>query len=232
MQLSRNRTKQAGALGALAFVVLVFSIALVSATIDMNGDGSVPATAMAPESAPRAAAAGGQFERSYDTLRALTKAATTIVIGDVKRTESKVHEGVAFTISSIRVRENLKGDTERKTIEVFETGGPLPPHAAKGAPVAGATPETRELWFEGVPPMKVGEQYLLFLTGPHNGVIASGVYTAINEVQGKLFVDAKDVVGFKGDSSRLTDALFGVHRETIGHPLSRVVAQIRSMLQE
>ncbi len=148
---------------------------------------------------------------------------------EVKSSESTVYEGVAFTISTVRVHETLKGDPA-KTISVFETGGPTPPHAPMGALAPGASPETREVRFEGIPTMRSGEQYLLFLTGPRSGVIASNVYTAINEVQGKLFIDENDIIRFKGDPTTLTESFFGVQLATNGQPVSGVVKQIRTLL--
>jgi len=229
MQLNKRSSSLVAALGALAFAAVVSVVPPTSLETISDKIGPTPLIAATPASEPPIAVTGGQFERSYDTLPSLVSAATTIVTGDVERSESLVYEGVAFTISTIRVAQTLKG-APPATIRVFETGGPTPPHEARGPQVPGAVAETRDMRFEGIPTMKSGEQYLLFLTGPRSGIVASDVYLAINEVQGKFFIDLAGVIRFKGEPTRQTEPMFGVQRATNGQLASSFLAQIRTLL--
>ncbi|MBI2772940.1 MAG: hypothetical protein HYX56_00395 [Chloroflexi bacterium] len=135
-----------------------------------------------------------------------------------------------FTISKVSAEQVLKGSVPAGALlDVFETGGVMAPRPARGNAVQATRP--LEYSFEGVPVVKPGERYLLFLTGPTSGAAASGVYTLVGEFQGKHLIDASGTIRFTGNAQELGGVEFATARATNGRPATDIIQEVQGSIR-
>lgn len=170
----------------------------------------------------------GELEHSYETVEALTKGAPVIVVGEVTGSIAKPYENLPFTEATLKVTQVVKGSVNvGSTINVLETGG-MWVGKAKGDSAAKAQP--REVTFEGIPIMRVGEKYILFLE-PYTGPITSNAFVTLGVYQGKMKVGANGAVQFTGRKDQLDESMFAAHQAVNGQAVAAVIADIQRNLK-
>jgi hypothetical protein len=138
------------------------------------------------------------------------------------------YENVPFTTSTFKVRQVIKGDVKATdALSVLETGGQW-----KGKPkgTTKATLTSQELALEGIPVMKTGEKYLLFLM-PYTGPVASNAYIAVGEFQGKFKISPKGTIEFSGNKHDAASPMFVVHQAIAGRTDAEVAADVRQLIR-
>lgn len=193
-----------------------------------GGDEGAQAAAEAAGAGGRSSLSG-ELAESFSTLPEISRAADVIAVVRVDSSTSESFLQLPFTISSTTVDEPLKGAFAKgETITIVETGGM---HAGRSKDAPGEFGEPREVGFEGVPVMKQGEAYLVFLQGPaHIGPVPEGAYGILGVVQGKTRVGEDGRLQFTGAPDSLEDQdMFAVPASLAGRPLDDVLAEIRSI---
>lgn len=135
--------------------------------------------------------ASGFLSETFEFLKDLKNSASEIVEIEVKDGHTIVEHDTPFTISTVNIISNLKGNlTEGNEIQIVETGGLFTP---SGSNPKDDTTQVYDYQFEGVPVMRPGEKYILFLKkfkNPqyHNTYVPLGVY------QGKFKIKSNNLV--------------------------------------
>lgn len=186
-----------------------------------------PSAALALEDG-RSASIRGELSADYPDLAALVRGATVILVGTVLSSTPRPYENVPFTVSSLTAEQVVKGRVPVGTsIDVLQTGGLMAPRPAKGSAVQAVT--VQDYSFGGVPVMKAGERYLLFLSGPASGPVAADVYLVLGEFQGKHLIDGTGRIRFNGAAGDLSDLEFAAARSVNGRPSADVLAEVRAL---
>ncbi|MBI5948451.1 MAG: hypothetical protein HY875_09955 [Chloroflexi bacterium] len=168
---------------------------------------------------------------SYGTVGEISRAASGILVGRVMAVEYQSYSGLPFTVTSVLVMKSLKGTLQAGELAtVVETGGI---HAGRSKLVPGAFGEPREVGVEGVPVMKEGEHWLLFLIGPsHVGPVSEGAYSVSGVFQGKLRLGKDGHLQFTGTpGSLMGDELFAVPAALAGKRVDEAILQIQDSVR-
>jgi hypothetical protein len=172
----------------------------------------------------------GQLAEEYADIPALSRAASHVVVARVTGAVPKPWANLPFTEITLLVEEVVKWEGEASgTVRVVETGGALPLGPVKGTPRPGVIGAT-EVGFMGVPVMRSGERYLLFL-GAYDGPIAEGSLRVLGVVQGKLKLDGNGVVRFNGDPTDLQSPVFAAAAAADGRPVADVIGEVKTSLE-
>jgi hypothetical protein len=138
----------------------------------------------------------GLFSKTFNTVEGMFEDAE--IVAEVKVLDQQVYERESFTVetlSNVEVIKLYKGDSQLTTVNVAEIGGPIDlakeQLAYRGKPGSGEEPtvnverEMAESTLEGVPVIKKGNQYIVFLTKNYG----SETYSPTGSVQGKIKLD-------------------------------------------
>lgn len=144
--------------------------------------------------------AEGLFSETFNTVEGLFEAAE--IVAEVKILDQQVYERESFTVetlSKIEVIKLYKGDSKITNLNVAEIGGPInltkEQVANIGKPGSGkestANLEKKmvESTLEGVPVMKKGNEYIVFLKKNYG----SETYSPVGSVQGKIKLEKSDM---------------------------------------
>lgn len=180
------------------------------------------------------ASVSGELNYSFSSVEEMAHVAPVIAVVAIANSEYTTFRELPFTMTSAVVKEALKGPHEPgETITIVETGGM---HAGRSKEVPGETGEIREVGFAGVPVMKPGEFYLVFLDGPVAeavGAFPEGSYAVQSAFQGKVRVGSGGDLQFTGAHPAEDDLpLFAVPLSLEGRPLDDVRAEIIDMLAD
>lgn len=201
---SRVRVRAVIGGGAAVFAA---AVALGLGTIGNGGSSQVPSANGSPKSSrvepATPAGAPGPVVATSRTDAALkyyypkvadlitSPAADAIVRGTVTKIEFQTVEGVASTVLTVDVKENLSGETPR-TITVHEDGGYLPVSEvreelkAKGMAEAATDPNGYvDVRFEGADHPQIGDTVILVLMKDPN-VGREGDYMEVSSVYGRF----------------------------------------------
>jgi hypothetical protein len=153
-----------------------------------------------------------------------------IVTVRIESIEFVAFDEVPFTVSTAVVEVSSKGSLALgERITVVETGGVF---AGRSKIEPGARGEPVEAGWEGVPVMKPGERYLLFLHGPaHVGPVPSSAYSVKGVVQGKIRIGKDGRLQFTGRAESLDEPIFAVPRALVGRPYSDVRAEVEAIIR-
>lgn len=177
------------------------------------------------------AATGSTVElaENFRTVGEISIAASLIATVRIETSRYETFAQMPFTVSTALVVDSLKGSYARgDTLTVVETGGV---HAGRSKDVPGEMGEPREVGFLGVPVMKPGEVYLLFLDGPgHVGPVPDGAFGIKAAVQGKVRLGAGGNLQFTGAPGS-DGGIFAVPLALAGRPYTEVAAEIRAMVE-
>ncbi len=170
----------------------------------------------------------GELAEDFQSLSGITSASAAIIVGTVLEATPSPYQGIAFTVSTVRVDEAIKGEPlPGDEITVVETGGLNSGGASKIEP--GATGKPVEVAFEGVRVMAVGEQWLLFL-GPYDpGPVATNAYSVKGVFQGKTKIQGDGTLKFPGPAGKLDDLIFAVPVSLDGRSVDEVVAELKEI---
>jgi len=114
-------------------------------------------------------------------------------------------------------------------VTVVELGGI---HAGRSKEVPGAVGEPREVSVAGVPVMKEGEQWLLFLVGPNSSGVVSDAYWVCSAFQGKLRLGRDGHLQFTGAPGSLTgDEQFAVPAALAGKRVDEAILEVEGSLR-
>lgn len=182
----------------------------------------------APYDKTKMAPMSGQLAEDFQSIRELALASPVIVAGNVLGIEYAPYQNIPFTIVTLRVEHSIKGDVaEGDQVRIVETGGVF---AGRSKEETGEFGQPVEAAFEGVPVMKTGERWLLFLGAYDPGPVATGAYSVKGVFQGKLRIAEDGRIMFTGDPARVDEPLFTVPRQASGRALPAVLADIQAAL--
>ncbi|MDF2606741.1 MAG: hypothetical protein K0S34_936 [Bacillales bacterium] len=129
----------------------------------------------------------GLFDKLFDNMNSMFVASD--IVAEVEVNEQDVRQTEAFdaeTRSKVIIVKLFRGDPYLEEALVVEIGGPV--NKSKGE-----SPTTIESALEGVPVMKKGNSYIVFLrkSPPVTGVtgLENGFYSIQGSVQGKIKLD-------------------------------------------
>lgn len=160
----------------------------------------------------------------YGSLEALTSASGVIVVGEIVDTVPRQYGRLPFSEATVRVTDVVAGQHQvGELLRVVETGGVFWGRAKDGTP---ASAGAQEVDFEGVPVMRPGERYLLFLLS-YDGPVAAHSYVVTGEYQGKFRIGTHGAIEFSGDLGHLAESRFALTRTLVGREATRVVASLR-----
>ncbi len=170
----------------------------------------------------------GELAEDFQTLGELVSAAPVIVLARVLESRDAPYGNLPFTVLTIEVEQAFKGAVAAGgRLTVVETGGLLR-GSSKIDPGQYAPPA--EMAFAGVPVMKVGERWLLFLGSYDPGPVATNAYSVKGVFQGKLKVGGDGRMVFTGPADRIQEPVFAVPAYVNGRALPEVIADITSAL--
>lgn len=133
----------------------------------------------------------GSLAEDFKNLKELKKNSSVIIEVTVKESSQTTFGDVIFTISDIEVDNSLKGKYKRgEVLRLLETGG--------------ITADGDELAFDGIPVVKPGEKYILFLE-EYEGPITENAYVPLAVYQGKFKITGNKVVQQAPDKWKLKD---------------------------
>lgn len=224
-------------IGLIAVMSLVFVTSLGIAQVQRSNDTVTPPdeTPISTTAATSSEAAGtgspsirGELSVLYPNLAAITREASVILVGTVLASTPRPYENVPFTVSTVTTEEVIKGTVPVGTaINVLQTGGVIAPRPAKGNATQAVTPQ--EFSLGGVPVMRPGERYLLFLSGPKTGPVASDVHVILGEFQGRHLIGTTGQIRFNGATGDLSDIEFAVARAVNGRLAADVLTEVRAL---
>jgi hypothetical protein len=146
----------------------------------------------------------GLFITKFDDLKTMYSAAD--IVAEIKVKDQNVvpqEEWDAYTTSNVEVIKTYKGDTTITNLLIVETGGPVDMTGFKekykdkpGDGIQRDNPNVVESTLEGVPVMKKGNSYLVFLQKSPQiegmevpEALKNGYYTVQGSIQGKIKLD-------------------------------------------
>ena len=161
---------------------------------------------------------------SYESVADLTKNADLILVGRLVDTTQRPYGRLPFTLDTLQVERVIRGSSQTSTVRVLETGGLLPPSLVKGGNAALST--STLMSFEGVAPMTIGEQYVVFLQH-YQGPIAVDAYVVLSQYQGRFHVTGGSI-HFDGDRSLINQRSFSIQLAFDGRAVVDLEADIAS----
>jgi hypothetical protein len=172
----------------------------------------------------------GELAEDFQSLDSITRSAHAIVSIQVESISYQSFDEFPYTVATAIVGETWKGTFQPgDRITVVEVGGVF---AGRSKVEPGARGEPREVGVEGVPVMKPGERYLLFLHGPaHVGPVPSSAYSVKGVVQGKIRIGKDGRLQFTGRAESLDEPIFAVPRALVGRPYSDVRAEVEAIIR-
>ncbi len=199
-----------------------------STTASTNNRGVVQVSTDEANYAP-AASLEFQLARDFSSIAAISRNSANVVVGSVVRREDEPYQNVPFSIATIQIEQVIHGGLETGAqISVVETGGVF---AGRSKTEPGATGRPVEAGLEGIPVMKPGERWLLFLDAPARiGPVQSGAYGIVGAFQGKLLIGSDDRIAFTGNHDALSHQLFAIAAEARGHTPQWVIGEVRQAL--
>lgn len=227
-----------------ALIVLLASGALVSAC--SGGQGDAPRGSTNPTQAQtitvsdsnqagplfaeydssRLSSMSGQLADDFQTVGELSKSAKLVIVGKAVSSDNRPYQNIPFTLVTIEVERVLQGDVNvGDQLQIVETGGVF-----AGQSKTGDAGQAVEAAFEGVPVMKEGERWLLFLTQYDPGPVAKDAYSVLGVFQGKARIGDTGKIIFTGDPATFDDAMFTVPRSLNGLTEADAVAKVQSSL--
>lgn len=158
---------------------------------------------------------------NYRSLAELSRDSTLIVVGTAIDTTHAVHIDVPVTLVRFSVETTVTGNGPNVTeLMVVEAGGPmLGPNKSDGQPG-----EPREIAFSGVPVMRTGERWLLFLQPYQRPIIDDG-FGIVGGIQGK-FPIVDGVIAFSALPDRLDADDLAVVQDQAGRAVDAVIADV------
>jgi hypothetical protein len=146
----------------------------------------------------------GLFVTKFNNLETMYSAAD--IVAEIKVNDQNVtplQEWNVYTTSNVEVIKTYKGDSTIKNLLIAETGGPVDMTGFKekyknkpGAEIQKDNPTIVESTLEGVPVMKKGNSYLVFLQKSLQiegtevpDTLKNGYYTVKGSIQGKIKLD-------------------------------------------
>lgn len=162
---------------------------------------------------------------NYQSVAGLTRAAQLIVFARASFTEDVQYGQLPFAVTTLEVLDVLKSNRAAPgRLRVLELGGRLQPGPVKGGD--GAMRESRTVSLEGVPVMKPGAEYVLFLE-PYVGSVTSDAWVALGQFQG-TFEIVRGEVTYGGDRRLLSEAEFATQREFDAHSLTALRDEVHT----
>jgi len=166
----------------------------------------------------------GELAESFHTISEVASAAAVIVVGRVVESRDAPYQRIPFTVLTVEVERGLKGPVSAgERVQVVETGGVF---AGRSKAEPGQSGPPVEAAFEGVPVMKVGERWLLFLGVYDPGPVATGAYSVKGVFQGKFKVGADGRIVFTGPVDRIEEPIFTLQALLNQRSLSEVIPEI------
>lgn len=167
----------------------------------------------------------GILRHNYRTLAELTRDADVIARGRVTRTQASVIGGLPFMTITLEILDPVRGLAQRgQRIALTNTGGVLPRSVVKDGSTGRPHGRVIEASFEGVPVMRHGEEFLVFLRRDSNDI----PYTVLGEYQGRFLVDSSGTIRYTGDPAALARPEFDVLRQVNGRSVTEVIVDVRS----
>jgi len=169
-----------------------------------------------------------ELAHEFGSLSEIANASPNIVIVTIESRADEPFSNIPFSVASARIEEVVRGSLARgQLIPVVETGGLF---AGQSKMNPGEVGQPTEVGLEGVPVMKPGERWLLFLTGQTHVGPRQDAYAVSGAMQGKLLIGSDNRIAFTGDPSRLQGAEFAVPAAARGRTLNWLLAQISESL--
>lgn len=168
--------------------------------------------------------------RTYDTVEALNTEATEVVLVRALARADRPYLRLPFTETRVVVEQSARGRlAPGMEIAVIETGGALPPGTVKTTNPVVRSPA--EFALQGVPVLRVGERYLLFLR-PFSGPMTTtkNAYIPVGEFQGKFRVSGDGTIRYHANPGVLTNGGpgFAVPQALEGRVAAQVMAEVRA----
>lgn len=176
----------------------------------------------------KAASMEPELAHEFRSVSEIASASPNIVIVTIETRVDEPFSNIPFSVASARIEEVVRGGLVRgQLIPVVETGGLF---AGRSKMNPGEVGQPTEVGLEGVPVMKPGERWLLFLTGQTHVGPRQDAYAVSGAMQGKLLIGSDNRIAFTGDPSRLQGAEFAVPATARGRTLTWLLAQITESL--
>ncbi len=155
-----------------------------------------------------------------------------MVLGTVTSIQYDPYRDVAGTIVMLRVEEVLKGNVKQgEEMAISEPGGM---HAGRSKIEPGEYGEPAEIAMGGVPVMKAGERWLLFLAyKDHCQSVAGPCWVVKNVFEGKFRVGDDDRIVYTGYLPDLDwdGSVFSVHKQFEGRLVTELIAEVDAFLK-
>ncbi len=214
---------------ALVLSITVAGVALLSACSSSTPaeEASAPPTPLTSGDEVKVVTVEGQLAEEFRSLAEITSASDVVVVGTVLEAKPAPDGNLAFTVSTVRVDEAIKGDLKAETnIEVVETGGLI---ASRTGPYPGVPGPLVEQAFDGVRVMAAGEQWLLFLRASQSDQWGDSEFHIKGVFQGKVRVEPGDKLHFTGSNPHDVGSVVPVQLD--GRALGDVIGEVREFVK-
>ncbi len=167
----------------------------------------------------------GELAQDFRTVGELGASSGVVAVVVIQESRDEPFSNIPFTVSTVKVLEGIKGAEGGATLTIVETGGT---YAGRSKDPSAPPAERREVGFEGIPVMKPGETWLVFLTGPtHVGPVPDGAHGVLGVFQGKFRVGTDGRIAFMGEPDEIDSPWFATQRELRGLQIDTVVAGLK-----